>query len=281
MSIPPPTLPLAWNAEPLRQRLQPLWPGLEVEAVERIGSTNAALLERARGAGGFSPCLLVAEHQTAGRGRLGRAWQSARGASLTFSLGLPLDPVDWSGLSLAVGAALADALDPPTTAAPRLGLKWPNDLWLRDDACGLAGRKLGGVLIETVMAGSRRCCVIGIGLNVAPQALDGLGTGFACLQELDPAATAPGTLDRVAAPLLLALRRFEAEGFAGFSAGFGRRDLLSGRAVSTTLADLPRGTAHGVDDGGRLRLHGPGGAVHWLVGGEVSVRPASEGVPAC
>lgn len=281
MSTPLPTPPLGWNAEPLRQRLQPLWPGVGVEVVDRIDSTNAALLERARGAGGLPPCLLVAEHQTAGRGRLGRTWQSARGASLTFSLGLPLDPADWSGLSLAVGVALADALDPPSAAAPRLGLKWPNDLWLRDDACGLAGRKLGGVLIETVMAGGRRVCVVGVGLNVGPQALDGLGTGFACLQELDPAATAPGVLGQVAPPLLQALRQFEAGGFADFSARFGRRDLLSGRAVSTPLAELPRGTAHGVDDGGRLRLHGPDGAVHWLVGGEISVRPAGAGVPTC
>jgi BirA family biotin operon repressor/biotin-[acetyl-CoA-carboxylase] ligase len=62
---------------------------------------------------GEAPALLVvAEAQTQGRGRNGRAWQSLPGASLTFSLGLPLAPADWSGLSLAVGAALADAIEP-------------------------------------------------------------------------------------------------------------------------------------------------------------------------
>ena len=63
------------------------------------------------------PCLLVAEQQTRGRGRLGRGWIASAGASLTFSLALPLAPEEWSGLSLAVGLALAEALD-PTAASP-------------------------------------------------------------------------------------------------------------------------------------------------------------------
>jgi BirA family biotin operon repressor/biotin-[acetyl-CoA-carboxylase] ligase len=94
----------------------------------------------------------VAEHQTRGRGRLGRGWGRSAGASLTFSLSLPLAPRDWSGLSLAVGVALADALEPPLDGAvPRIGLKWPNDLWL--DRRPGSGRKLGGVLIETAGRG--------------------------------------------------------------------------------------------------------------------------------
>ena len=79
----------------------------------------------------LAPCLLVAERQTAGRGRHGRPWRSTPGASLTFSLAWPLTRADLSGLSLAVGVALADALD--ATATPRIGLKWPNDLWLVAD----------------------------------------------------------------------------------------------------------------------------------------------------
>ena len=70
-----------------------------------------------RRAGDTQPCLLVAEHQTLGRGRQGRSWLAHAGASLTFSLGLPLAPRDWSGLSLAVGVALADALEAPEPGA--------------------------------------------------------------------------------------------------------------------------------------------------------------------
>ncbi|HJV95795.1 MAG TPA: biotin--[acetyl-CoA-carboxylase] ligase, partial [Albitalea sp.] len=122
--------PLRWGAEALWEELAPQLPGLSVEVVARIASTNSALLERARivvppsddgdlaqvrpsvesaafgrRAADLQPCLLVAEHQTHGRGRQGRVWQAAPGASLTFSLGLPLSPKDWSGLSLAVGVA--------------------------------------------------------------------------------------------------------------------------------------------------------------------------------
>ena len=121
----------------------------------------------------MQPCLLVAEEQTRGRGRLGRGWIASAGASLTFSLALPLAPEEWSGLSLAVGLALAEALDPMVQpgAPPRIGLKWPNDLWLVDGPG--RGRKLGGILIETVSVGHRRMCVLGVGLNVLPQAHEG------------------------------------------------------------------------------------------------------------
>eukprot|EP01034_Spumella_vulgaris_P035364 gene35364-43606_t len=102
-------------------------------------------MRRAR-AGQTEPTLLVAEQQTAGRGRLGRVWQSDVGASLMLSLGLPLAPKDWSGLSLAVGVSVAESLQPTLPPlqpghSPRIGLKWPNDLWLSGD------RKLGGILV--------------------------------------------------------------------------------------------------------------------------------------
>ena len=166
--------PLDWRAESLWEALSPLLPGLSVEVVRQCPSTNTALLERARaavqappeaGEAGIQvrrsvesrafgsrasdtlPCLLVAEHQTGGRGRMGRTWTAAPGASLTFSLSLPMAPRDWSGLSLVVGTVLAEALQASSApgSAPRIGLKWPNDLWLD-------GRKLGGILILNLFA---------------------------------------------------------------------------------------------------------------------------------
>jgi len=95
---------LAWATEALRQQLDLLLPGLTVEVVASIGSTNTELLARAkRSPGQIQPCLLVAEQQTQGRGRQGKGWQSSAGASLTFSLALAMAPADWSGLSLAGG----------------------------------------------------------------------------------------------------------------------------------------------------------------------------------
>jgi len=279
---------LQWGAEALWHALQPLLPGVAVEVLAHTESTNTLLLERSRVAGGrragdAQPCLLVAEQQTRGRGRLGRDWQSSIGASLTFSLALPLAPRDWSGLSLAVGVALADALDPPADGATaRIGLKWPNDLWLLD-APG-RGRKLGGILIETVALGQRRIAVVGVGLNVLPQPLPAtaLTHGYACLQELDAAAAAPQALARIAVPLVRALQRFQAEGFASFAADFRRRDLLHGQRVTTTAPGLPAGVAAGVDEDGALRVRA-GDHVHRIVAGEVSVRldPPPGGAAAC
>ena len=233
----------------LQQQMEPLLPGLSVEVLPRCESTNTLLLQRARGQDA-QPCLLVAEEQTSGRGRLGRVWHAQPGASLTFSLALPLAPRDWSGLSLAVGVAVAEALDPHTP--PRIGLKWPNDLWLADGS----DRKLGGILIETVSNDSRRIAVIGIGLNIAPQAQ---WPQAAYLQEIGVPGDAPLVLQRIALPLLQALQAFE-------------RDVLRGRTITSTATEVPDGTALGVDAQGALRVR-RGEVEHRLASGEVSVRP--------
>ena len=292
-----------WGAQALWQRLEALLPGLSVEVVARADSTNTVLLDRARSHAGerdapvsrpaeldaakpaplptplgrrgadLQPCLLVAEHQTRGRGRLGRDWVSSAGASLTFSLALPLVPADWSGLSLAVGLALAEALDPtpPDTPAwqPHIMLKWPNDLWLADGTPS-RGRKLGGILIETVSVGRHRMCVVGVGLNVLAQPTPKLPHGYACLQELHAGTSAPAVLAQVAGPLISALKRFESEGFAPHVAAYAQRDLLLGQPVTTSQADLPAGVAEGVDERGALRVRC--GTLHRVISGEVSVR---------
>ena len=292
--------PLHWGAETLWQQLEPLLPGLSVEVVARTTSTNTQLLERARVArepegdnafvqvrrsiesGAFGrraadiqPCLLVAEHQTAGRGRLGRTWKSVPGGSLTFSLALPMRMDDWSGLSLAVGVALADALEPDAVPGhPRIGLKWPNDLWLMstlDNSPGV-GVKLGGILIETVAAGAQRLAVIGIGLNVLPQEPAEAGTTeFGSLQEFEPQTTAPALLERVALPLVKALKLFEREGFNAFAERYAARDLLRGQPIRTTLADVPEGVAQGVSNDGALLVQTSAG-LQRISSGEVSVR---------
>lgn len=295
-----------WGVEPLWQRLVPLLPGLSIEVLARVESTNALLLERARPparasgetdsgfgrrAGDTQPCLLVAEHQSGGRGRMGRSWQSAPGASLTFSLGLVLQRADLAGLSLAVGVALAEALDTlapaaapgaaPAVSEPdpagrdaHVWLKWPNDLWLLDRGGG--GRKLGGILIESMGlgpgAGAGRLVVIGVGINVQPiNVLGELSSGFACLAEIAPHATPQTTLARLAEPLVRALLQFDREGFAPFAARFARRDLLRGRTVRITQGGAAEGVAEGVDPAGALLLHTPQGC-RALSSGEVSVQ---------
>lgn len=275
---------LRWDTRGLEQRLQADLPGVQVQALAEVDSTNTRILEALRG-GCRHPLLVVAEAQTRGRGRNGRPWQSVPGASLTFSLGLTFAPADWSGLSLAVGVALAEAIEPsPAGPLPRVQLKWPNDLWLADPPVPAPAegrwRKLSGTLIETAAVGAAgRACVVGIGVNVRPAPdLQSLGSGYACVQELHPGLEAPALLARVAPAVAQALRRFERDGLLPFAAAFARRDLLCGRAVVTTQAGvaggIPGGVAEGVDAQGALRVRQAGGVV-LVSSGDVSVRPAA------
>jgi BirA family biotin operon repressor/biotin-[acetyl-CoA-carboxylase] ligase len=135
-----------------------MWLALEV--VPSTGSTNADLLARAADDPG-SPegQVLVAEEQTAGRGRLGRSWSSVPGASLTFSVllrpaAVPAARRGW--LTLLAGVAVASAVR--SAAGVDAVLKWPNDVLTGD-------RKLAGILAEQSPDGS--AVVIGTGLNVA------------------------------------------------------------------------------------------------------------------
>jgi BirA family biotin operon repressor/biotin-[acetyl-CoA-carboxylase] ligase len=249
-----------WPAEAVWEQVAPLLPGFTVEILPEVDSTNSELMRRAR-AGRLDPVLLVAERQSAGRGRLGRQWHSEVGASLTLSLGMMLSPADWSGLSLAVGAALAEALH------PEIRLKWPNDLWVAD-------RKLAGILIETAapaQGGSGRYTIVGVGINLAIPAGEGYGTPPLGLRELSPDVQPGDVLLRVAQPLVRTLQAFEQFGFAPFRARFAARDALADREVR--LSDGTSGTAHGVDEQGALLVHTAAG-MKAVASAEVSVRPA-------
>jgi len=275
--------PLLWPAEAIWEAVAPTLPGFTVEVLPEIDSTNTELMRRFRGNAGApprpEPLLLVAEQQTAGRGRSGRSWESRRAASLTFSLGLPLQPADWSGLSLAVGISLAESLDPRPAGQPAIGLKWPNDLWL----CGQTRegeRKLGGILVETASWGGIRYVVIGVGINILPIQLSAPASGSpattaippGCLQDLLPGVDAGEALLRTLPPLVQAVQAFEQFGFAPFQARFSARDVLVGRAVK--LSDGIEGTAHGVSESGALLVHTAAGMKE-ITSSEVSVRPVS------
>ncbi len=251
---------LRWPAEAIWEAVAPTLPGFTVEVLPQIDSTNTELMRRAR-AGQLDPILLVAERQTAGRGRLGRDWKSdtqGQGGTLTFSLGVPLAPADWSGLSLAVGLAVVHSLHPD------LRLKWPNDVWLQH-------RKLAGILIETTQVGHVRYAVIGVGINIAPREVADLATPPAWLQELEPGLDAPQVLARLAGALVRDVQRFEAQGWAAFEQDFARRDALAGREVR--LSDGTVGQARGVDRRGALLVHTSAG-LQKISSSEVSVRLA-------
>ena len=271
---------MIWPAEDLWLALVAKQPGLTVEVLPEIDSTNTELMRRAR-AGQTEPVLLVAETQTAGRGRLGRPWHGEVGHALTFSLGLMLKPADWSGLSLAVGLSLARSLDPQGALGVRL--KWPNDLWVKRPDTPTGWGKLAGILIETAMPSGphdkgdlqwarepRRYCVVGVGINIAPPAAEGLSTAPLGLQDLQRGITAPEALMKVAEPLLSTLLAFERAGFAPLQNAFNARDALYNLPV--TLSDGRHGVARGVDGTGALLVDTDQGQ-EAVSSSEVSVRP--------
>jgi BirA family biotin operon repressor/biotin-[acetyl-CoA-carboxylase] ligase len=238
---------------------------VDVEVVASTGSTNADLLARASEL--VRPTLLIAEHQSAGRGRAGRSWLSAAGASLTFSLAWKFAgaPQHLLGLPLAAGVALAEAV---AAQGVPVQLKWPNDV-LKD------GAKLAGILIETRgAAGGGTWAVIGIGLNLlTPDEMeDRIGR---------PIATAPwlARMDRDAlmaallAALVGAMNQFEAAGFTAFRARWDGLHAWRGQpvAIIDAGAAVQQGVAVGVDDSGRLLLDTIGGRVAVLAG-DVSLR---------
>lgn len=234
---------------------------MERRHLAECGSTNTEALAHLRDGGG--PLIVSADRQTAGRGRLGRAWQSDD-ASLTFSVARPMPAeLDLSGLSLAVGCTVADVLDP---SAERIRLKWPNDLFLD-------GAKLGGILIETVpLPSQRRGVVIGVGLNLQPLPPDAdrsaFASGHAALRSLDPTATAASVLDRLAPALRALLADFETLGFGPWQLAFSRRDLAAGRRVRV---GGQVGVARGVSTQGELLLDTDDG-IALVSTGEVSLR---------
>lgn len=271
-------LPIQWPAEAIWESVAPILPNFTVEVLLEIDSTNTELMRRAK-AGQVEPILLVAEKQTAGRGRLGREWHDLAERTetlpaLTFSLGLPLTPIDWSGLSLAVGVSIAQSLHAD------IGLKWPNDLWLHD-------RKLGGILIETCAIGHQRYVVVGVGINITAPAkhlnsqTELLRRAPACVQELLPQVTAPDALLRIAPALIQTLMVFAEQGFASFQARFHQRDVLRNRQIivednhADANADAhtkTTGTALGVNSIGELEIQTVQGKIT-INSSEVSVKP--------
>ena len=222
---------------------------LAIEVLDRCASTNALLLERSSGG---RPALLVAEEQTAGRGRRGRRWHSARGDGLTFSFARRMRrPVaELSGLSLAAGVAAARTLRDLGTA--EVALKWPNDLVAR-------GAKLGGILVETRSADSGTLAVIGIGVNW--RTTSGLDERLrreviALDRLLDPLPARNALIAGIAGALMDALSAFESSGLSTLRAQWEALHAHAGQRIRVRFGDgrVVSGEAAGISGDGALRL---------------------------
>lgn len=255
-----------------------------LEVAWSLDSTNSELLRRGATEGAGAD-ILLAERQTGGRGRRGRAWASPLAAHLYLSLarGFGGGLARLGGLSLVAGVAAAEALQ--SLGFGMVRLKWPNDIVV---AAPEGLRKLGGLLIEGSgeHAGPARA-VIGLGLNVRmPEAAArGIDQPWCDLAGLladslpQPARSLPDRNALAAAVLahvLPALEIFDAEGLAPFLPRYAALDALMGQPVALhTATHTQAGVALGVAEDGALRLRLPDGSEQRMHAGEVSVRRAA------
>lgn len=242
----------------------------EIVHRESVDSTNRLAGELAR-AGAAQGTVVLAEQQTAGRGRLGRSWASPPGVNLYCSIVLrpSVPPVEVPRLTLVAGVAVAEAI--AATAALEPQIKWPNDVLL-------AGRKVAGVLTELEAEAERvRFVIVGIGVNLNarrgdfPRELARKATSLAL--------ASGATVDRAAFTgcLLGALDvlygDFLEGGFRAVRARYERFHCLPGRRVTVDGRPPVTGTVRGVDDDGALLVESAG-EVRRVVSGEVTLRGA-------
>ncbi|MGV0627729.1 biotin--[acetyl-CoA-carboxylase] ligase, partial [Mycolicibacter minnesotensis] len=244
------------------------WRSLDVAA--ETGSTNADLLARCAAGENVDGAVLLAEHQTAGRGRHGRRWEAPVGSQLSLSVGVAAGTVPtagWGWLPLATGVAVADAVAEVTGL--QVGLKWPNDVLVGDG-------KLAGILAE--VAAPQQLIVVGLGLNVtmtAAQAPVPTAVSLAMIGATD--------LDRNR--WAVTILRHLASRIAAWRAAGGADDALIAdyRRRSCTLgvevrADIPgdqrvEGLAESIDETGRLLINTGAGVVTVSAGDVTRLRP--------
>ncbi|NHC23732.1 biotin--[acetyl-CoA-carboxylase] ligase [Nocardioides sp. IC4_145] len=255
-----------------------LVPGVSVEVVDETPSTNALVVERAR-AGAPEGLVVVTEHQTAGRGRLDRSWETPARSALTFSLLLrPTAPTrSWPWLPLLAGYAVDKALK---AAGFDAGVKWPNDVLIGD-------RKVAGILVERIETDQGPCAVVGIGINVGlgPDELPvPTATSLAIEAAGRPVPDRTALLVDVLASLREAYDAWQAGGdLAGMRLAESYADacVTVGRQVRVDLPDgsVLTGMATAIDPSGHLVVAGPDRQVAVGAGDVVHVRAAT-GAPA-
>lgn len=249
-------------------------PDVTIEVVDAAPSTNALAVQRAQ-AGAPDGLVVVADHQTSGRGRLDRTWETPAGTAVTFSMVLrPVVPTrSWPWLPLLTGYAVDKALKAQGYDA---GVKWPNDVLIGD-------KKVAGILIERIETSDGPAAVVGVGLNVGMRA-DELPVPTATSLAIESDTASGGAPDRTT--VLLWVLSTLREAYDTWQAGGDRTGLrlaqsYAGACVTVgqdVRVDLPDGSvltgrATGVDPGGRLVVDGDDGPTPVAAGDVVHVRP--------
>jgi BirA family biotin operon repressor/biotin-[acetyl-CoA-carboxylase] ligase len=243
--------------------------GRHIHLYESVASTNEALRDFAR-AGAPEGTVVLAEQQTAGRGRAGKVWFSPPGVNLYASvLFWPRIPATSAApFSFIASLALTDAIRELGLSA---GIKWPNDVLLQ-------GRKVAGTLAEGSAEGDRLAYVIlgvGVNVNVDRETLrDGLGEAAQSATSLREALGHPVDRNAFTAALLCCLDewliRHRGEGEAALLHAWRDRDIVTGRRVEVRDGSrIVTGRAHGIDGHGQLEVEDSLGRIHRVISGDV------------
>jgi len=229
---------------------------------ESVGSTNDEARQLAQ-AGAAEGLIVLAERQTAGRGRRGAAWFSPQGESLAFSVLLrPPEPKAlWPRLALAAGLAVAEAVE---SFGLQAGIKWPNDVWIRH-------LKVAGILVEA----GPDFAIVGIGINVKstefPQEVAEIATSL----QIETGREIP--LPEVLAAIIrhFSLRRSQiGDGFEELLAAVRLRCVLTGHRVSLITSNGPKsGVIEGIAPGGELLLRSESSVERLLQADEIRLLP--------
>ena len=237
-----------------------------LELVAHIPSTNTELVRRAL-TGSIDGSAVLAEVQTAGRGRRGRAWRSPFARNLALSVGIRIDRslVEVGAASLVVGVAVAEAL--AAVGLHGVALKWPNDVLLD-------GRKLSGILMELPRAAEPPELVVGIGINVggAEIVAGEVDQGVADVTERVPDVSRNRLAGQVIDSVFDRCRRFERDGFEPVRSAYDALHGFHGETVRVVAgSESVAGVVLGVAPDGALRLR-TGSGEREFSGGEVSLR---------
>ena len=260
---------MQFDAKALQSRLTGRRIGCRLHYEETVDSTNCVAMELALG-GAPEGTVVLADRQTAGRGRLQRSWQSPPGCNLYLSVILrpAIPPHDASQITLLTGVAVAEAIS--AVCPEQVGIKWPNDLLI-------GGRKVCGILTETRIAkGVIDSIVVGVGLNVNMEK-----AGF------DPAHRETATSLREETGrdhsredlLILLCERFEQwyeiflrDGFAPVREGWLARAEMAGKRLQVLFRDeVQEGVFAGIDRDGALLIASEQGAVRRITAGDATI----------
>ena len=235
-----------------------------VEVLEEVRSTNDVIRDRARQQN-VEGLVLLAEKQTHGKGRQGKVWHTPSGRNLALTIAWACDPdiSKLAGMSLAAGAAIADALQ--ETFDLSLALKWPNDVYLD-------GRKCGGILVETFIDGDLRShLMIGVGLNVLPGDVEVDQPVTDLASHVDRDLSRNDVAASVINGLASLLAGWPASGFNDWRDAWCARDMLKDESITVTGGEDFAGIASGVDETGALLVRTEQG-MRAVFSGEASVR---------